>query len=103
MASKKENLNDENYKIDDLNKNVSSKNNTENDLKFEEAIKQLEEIANELEKGDLDLDSSVSKFEEGMKISKKCNSLLEDAEKRITILLNDNGNIKEEDFKPEED
>lgn len=103
MASKKENLNDENYKIDDLNKNVSSKKNTENDLKFEEAIKQLEEIANELEKGDLDLDSSVSKFEEGMKISKKCNSLLEDAEKRITILLNDNGNIKEEDFKPEED
>ena len=103
MASKKENLNDENYKIDDLNKNVSSKKNTENDLKFEEAIKQLEEIANELEKGDLDLDSSVSKFEEGRKISKKCNSLLEDAEKRITILLNDNGNIKEEDFKPEED
>ena len=103
MASKKENLNDENYKIDDLNKSVSSKKNAENDLKFEEAIKQLEEIANELEKGDLDLDSSVSKFEEGMKISKKCNSLLEDAEKRITILLNDNGNIKEEDFKPEED
>ncbi len=103
MASKKENLNDENYKIDDLNKDVLSKKDAENDLKFEEAIKQLEEIANELEKGDLDLDSSVSKFEEGMKLSKKCNSLLEDAEKRITILLNDNGNLKEEDFKPEEE
>ncbi len=103
MASKKENLNDENYKIDNLNKDVLSKKDAENDLKFEEAIKQLEEIASELEKGDLDLDSSVSKFEEGMKISKKCNSLLEDAEKRITILLNDNGNLKEEDFKPEED
>lgn len=85
MTSKKENLNEE------------------KDLNFEETMKRLEEIAKELENGDLDLDSSVSKFEEGMKLSKKCNSLLKDAEKRITILLNDNGNLKEEDFKPEED
>ena len=77
--------------------------NKKEDLNFEESIKKLEEIAQELEKGDLDLDSSVNKFEEGMKLSKKCNSLLEDAEKRITILLNDNGNLKEENFNPEED
>ena len=42
------------------------------EVNFEETIKKLEEIANELEKGDLDLDTSVSKFEEGMKLSKKC-------------------------------
>ena len=69
---------------------------------FEEKMKRLEEIATELEKGDLDLDTSVSKFEEGMKISKECNKMLEDAEKKITILLNDeNGEKKEENFETE--
>ena len=60
----------------------------------------LENIANELEKGDLDLDTSVSKFEEGMKLSKKCNEILENAEKRISILINSGEDIKEEDFVP---
>ena len=60
----------------------------------------LENIANELEKGDLDLDTSVSKFEEGMKLSKKCNEILENAEKRISILINNGEDIKEEDFVP---
>jgi len=72
-------------------------------LNFEEAVKQLEEIAKELEKGDLDLDTSVSKFEEGMKLSKQCNELLENAEKRITILLKDGENIKEENFIQEQE
>lgn len=73
------------------------------ELAFEEAIKQLENIAEELEKGDLNLDESVSKFEEGMKISKQCSELLEDAEKRITILLKDGDSIKEEKFEQEEE
>lgn len=69
------------------------------DVNFEEAMKQLEEIANQLEKNDLDLDKSVEKFEEGMKLSKKCSDMLENAEKRITILINDgNDNFKEETF-----
>ena len=65
---------------------------------FEEAIKELEVIASELENGDLSLDESVAKFEQGMKLSKKCSDLLEDAEKRITILIENNGEIKEENF-----
>ena len=54
---------------------------------FEGKMKKLEEIATELEKGDLDLDTSVSKFEEGMKISKECSEMLEKAEKKITMLI----------------
>ena len=73
------------------------------EVKFEDTMKKLEEIANELEKGDLDLDTSVSKFEEGMKLSKQCNEFLENAEKRITILLKDGDNIKEENFIQEEE
>ncbi len=72
------------------------------DTNFEELIKKLEEITNKLEKEQLSLDESVKLFEEGMKISKECNSKLEDAEKRITILINTNDEIKEENFIPEE-
>ena len=70
---------------------------------FEEQMEELEKIVSELEKGDLDLDTSVSKFEEGMKLSKQCNEFLENAEKRITILLKDGENIKEENFIQEEE
>lgn len=69
---------------------------------FEENMEELEKIVTELEKGDLNLDDSVSKFEEGIKLSKECNKILEDAEKKITILLNEEGNIKEENFETEE-
>ena len=70
---------------------------------FEETIKELEKIATELENGDLSLEDSVSKFEEGMKLSKQCNDLLENAEKRITILLTDGEETKEESFVQEEE
>ena len=70
----------------------------EENLNFEDAMKKLEEIASELEKNDLDLDTSVSKFEEGMKLSKKCSEMLEDAEKRISILIKTEDGVSEEDF-----
>ena len=47
------------------------------EINFEDAMKELEEIANKLEKNDLDLDKSVEIFEEGMKLSKKCSEILE--------------------------
>lgn len=73
------------------------------DINFEENMKQLEQIANELEKGDLDLDASVKKFEEGMKISKQCSDMLEKAEKKITMLIQDaNGELEEQNFIQEE-
>ena len=68
---------------------------------FEESMAKLEKIVTELENGELNLDESVSKFEEGMKISKQCSQMLEDAEKKITILLEKNGEIKEENFETE--
>ena len=72
-------------------------------VSFEETMSKLEEIAAELEKGDLNLEESVSKFEEGMKLSKECSNLLEDAEKRITILIKDGDEVKEENFLQEEE
>ena len=76
----------------------------EETVSFEENMKKLEEIAVELEKGDLDLDTSVSKFEEGMKISKQCSEILEKAEKKITMLIKgNNGELAEENFVQEEE
>ncbi len=68
------------------------------ELNFETSMENLEKIVQELEKGDLNLDDSIKKFEEGMKISKDCNKFLEEAEKKITVLINENGNITEEEF-----
>ena len=61
---------------------------------FEKNMSDLENIVTELEKGDLNLDESISKFEEGIKISKEC--------KKITILLEKDGDVKEENFVSEE-
>ena len=63
--------------------------------------KNFEEQMAELEKGDLSLDESVAKFEEGIKLSKECNKVLEEAEKKITILVNQDGEVKEENFDAE--
>ena len=65
-------------------------------------MENLEKIVAELENGNLNLDESVNKFEEGIKISKECNKILEEAEKKITILVNENGEMKEENFETEE-
>ncbi len=63
---------------------------------FEESMEELEKIAKELENENLTLDESIEKFERGMKISKECKETLDNAEKKITILLND----EEKDFAP---
>lgn len=72
-------------------------------MSFEESINRLEEIANELEKDNLSLDESTKKFEEGMEISKKCAKMLEEAEKKITMLIDNDGEVKEKDFIPTEE
>lgn len=69
---------------------------------FEDNMENLEKIVSELEKGDLNLDESIAKFEDGIKISKECNKILEEAEKKITILLENDGEVKEEKFVTEE-
>ena len=71
----------------------------EKDIKFEDKILELEKITKELESDELTLDDSIEKFENGMKISKECKEMLDNVEKRITILIDG----EEKDFKPEEE
>lgn len=72
-------------------------------LNFEDKMKELEQIAQELENGELTLDESMKKFEAGMKISKECTQILDDAEKKITILIEDNGKLEENKYETQEE
>ena len=58
-------------------------------LKFENAMARLETIVSDLEKGDLPLDESLRIFEEGIRLSKTCLKMLDDAERRVEILIQD--------------
>ena len=68
-------------------------------MKFEAALKRLEEIVRELEKGELSLDESLAKYEDGIKIYRRCLELLEGAEKRLKIFARDeNGRLLVKDI-----
>lgn len=58
-------------------------------IKFEDAMARLETIVAELEKGDLPLDESLRIFEEGIKLSKNCLKMLDEAERKVEILIQD--------------
>jgi exodeoxyribonuclease VII small subunit len=59
------------------------------DMKFEEALARLEEIVKKMEDGDLTLEESLDAFEEGIKLSRFCTKKLDEAERRVEILLKD--------------
>ena len=58
-------------------------------IKFEKVLSRLETIVTELEEGELSLDESLKVFEEGVKLSKTCLKMLDDAEKKVEILVQD--------------
>lgn len=57
--------------------------------KFEDVLNRLETIVTELEKGDLPLEEALKVFEEGVRLSKGCLKMLEEAERKVEILLKD--------------
>lgn len=64
-----------------------------NELSFEEALKRLEEVVRVLEEQNLTLDQAVNYLEQGMKLVKTCYARLEEAEAKIEVLLEENGDI----------
>ena len=65
-------------------------------------MKKLEQIVQELESGDLLLEEAMQKFEEGINLSKLCSEKLDETEKKITLLLQDQkGNVSEKPFESE--
>ena len=79
----------------------AKKKANEESSSFESAIERLEEIVEQLEAGDLPLDDSLKLFEEGVKLSRFCNTKLEEVERKIEILTKERdteGNIIAEPF-----
>lgn len=61
--------------------------------KFEDALKKLEKIVSTLEEGEIPLEESLKLFEEGIRLSRFCNQKLEEAEKKVEILMKGKGDL----------
>lgn len=69
-------------------------------LTFEAAMERLEEIVNELESGDAPLEQAIELFQEGMKLSKWCGQKLEAVERKIEVLIEEEGGYTRKPFQP---
>jgi exodeoxyribonuclease VII small subunit len=73
------------------------------ELKFEQALKRLEKIVEELEKGELALEDALKYYEEGIKLSSFCTKKLEETERKVEILTkNENGEFKKVPYEESE-
>ena len=80
---------------------MSPKKSKEKTVGFEQALMRLEKIVEELESGDLSLDESLARYEEGMRALRRCYKILQETEKRIEILLKGaDGELKAKPFEP---
>jgi exodeoxyribonuclease VII small subunit len=70
--------------------------------KFEEALRKLEDILRKMEAGDMTLEESLKSFEEGMRLSRLCAERLDDAERRVDVLLKEDGKLTVKSFAGEE-
>ena len=62
--------------------------------KFEDCLQRLEKIVQELEKGEVPLEKSLTLFEEGVQLSNSCRKELEEAEGKVEVLLKQNGKLQ---------
>jgi exodeoxyribonuclease VII small subunit len=70
------------------------------DIKFEDKIKELENIINELESGEIDLESSIEKYTKAMKLVHECDEKLKNIEEQVNKIVKENGQL--ENFNVEE-
>ena len=70
---------------------------------LEKSLADLEELVDELESGDLPLEKAMKKFEEGIKLTRGCQTALRDAEQKVEILLKSAGSEDLEDFEVDDD
>ncbi|MEK7374957.1 MAG: exodeoxyribonuclease VII small subunit [Thermodesulfobacteriota bacterium] len=70
--------------------------------KFEEAMEKLEEIVRRMEAGDMTLEESLKAFEEGIKLSRLCAKKLDEADRRVDLLLRQGDELTTRPFAEEE-
>jgi exodeoxyribonuclease VII small subunit len=72
-------------------------------LDFEAAMRDLEEIVERLEQGDLALEESLAAFERGVMLTRTCQVALREAEQKVEILMKKAGDAAPEPFEPDAD
>lgn len=72
-------------------------------INLEKSLADLEELVEELESGDLPLEVAMKKFEEGIKLTRGCQTALKDAEQKVEILLKSAGGDTLKEFEVDED
>ena len=65
---------------------------------FEVALEKLEELVSSMEDGKLSLEESLQAFEKGIKLTRECQSALKNAEQKVQVLLNENGDTEQLDL-----
>lgn len=71
---------------------------------FETSLKELENLVETMEEGDISLEDSLKNFEKGIALTRACHQALSDAEQKVKILMKDQNNKDElVDFEPEDD
>ena len=76
------------------------------DLDFEQALKELEVLIERMEDGELSLEDSLKTYERGMQLSRRCQRALDEAEQRMKILTEQDGEYREfraVDLEPDDD
>ncbi|WP_322925039.1 exodeoxyribonuclease VII small subunit [Paenibacillus campi] len=74
----------------------------EQELNFEQAMDRLEEIVSELEHGDVPLEKAIDLFQQGMKLSQVCGSKLEEVERKIEMIVEEDGELRKQPFQSTE-
>ncbi len=70
---------------------------------FEHSLQALESIVSQMEQGDLSLEESLKAFEEGISLTRECQAILSQAEQKVQLLVESDGELKTEPFQIEED
>ncbi len=67
-------------------------------MKFEDKIKELEKIVNDLESGNIDLDKAIDKYSKAMKLISECDKELKSVEEKISKIVKENGDLEDFDI-----
>lgn len=81
----------------------SAKKSSTSKVNFESALEQLEGLVSKLESGEISLEESLQAFEEGVKLTRECQLQLAEAEQRVQVLVEEQGELVAVDFDSEDD
>lgn len=71
-------------------------------LNFEKALQELEALVERMEKGEISLEDSLKDFERGIELTRTCQKALQEAEQKVHILMEKDGQLKVEPFESDE-